>query len=88
MTKRFYVSEQVHPTNEVAEEENDDGIKVTKPTTSAPVMTHSKTKGEFLTVVISTNEARVSTDEIEYAFTMLNLPMDPSTSNKALNGPN
>ena len=87
-TEVFDVSEQDNPTNDVAEDENDDVIKVTQPTTSAPMMTRSKTKGEFSGVVISTNEARVFTDEIEYAFTMLNLPVDPSTSYEALNGPN
>ena len=55
----FDVSKQDNPTNEVAEEENDDVTKFTKPTTSTQMMTRPKTNGDFSGVVIDTNEARV-----------------------------
>ena len=84
-TNVFEVSEMNNPPME----EDDDVVEVTPSApTVEPMMTRSKTKGEFSGVIITPDEAKVYTDDIHYAFNTLNLPVDPSTAYEALNGPN
>ena len=84
----FEVTGLTTPPVEEETQEEDVVEVIVPPKPKYPIMTRSKTKGEFSGVVITKNEANVYTDDIHYAMNALSLPADPSTAYEALNGPN